>query len=59
TYTYITANEMGDIPFSCPSDYPYTSTIIKDACQIRSANLSLVRLDLKGQIISRVRPWEK
>ncbi|KAF0525051.1 hypothetical protein F8M41_014789 [Gigaspora margarita] len=39
TYTYITANEMGDIPFSCPSDYPYTSTIIKDACQIRSANL--------------------
>ncbi|CAG8583498.1 677_t:CDS:1, partial [Scutellospora calospora] len=38
-YTYLTANEMGNIPFSCPPDYPYNSTIIQDACQIRSANL--------------------
>ncbi|CAG8456198.1 5753_t:CDS:2 [Acaulospora morrowiae] len=38
-YTVLTINEMGDIPFSCPSDYSYSSTTIRTACQVRAANL--------------------
>ncbi|CAG8640510.1 1116_t:CDS:2, partial [Acaulospora morrowiae] len=38
-YTVLTINEMGNIPFSCPSDYPYSSEIIRTACQVRTANL--------------------
>ncbi|CAG8764079.1 9197_t:CDS:1, partial [Racocetra fulgida] len=38
TYTSITKKEM-DIPFLCPSNYNYTSQLVKSACQIRAANL--------------------
>ncbi|CAG8707078.1 6877_t:CDS:1, partial [Dentiscutata heterogama] len=38
-YTILTINEMGDIPFTCPDDYNYSSSIIKTACRIRLANL--------------------
>ncbi|CAG8668450.1 35990_t:CDS:1, partial [Gigaspora margarita] len=38
-YTILTANEMGNIPISCPNDYNYSSSSIKTACQIRLANL--------------------
>ncbi|CAG8737851.1 366_t:CDS:1 [Dentiscutata erythropus] len=30
---------MGDIPFNCPSDYPYTSSMILAGCKVREANL--------------------
>ncbi|CAG8705995.1 10772_t:CDS:2 [Gigaspora margarita] len=34
-----TADEIGNIPFTCPSDYPYKVTAIRTACIIRSANI--------------------
>ncbi|GES94983.1 hypothetical protein GLOIN_2v1495096 [Rhizophagus clarus] len=40
-YNYLTINEMGDIPFFCPPDYPYSSPLIRKACQVRAANLLL------------------
>ncbi|CAG8609646.1 5571_t:CDS:1, partial [Scutellospora calospora] len=39
SYTTATFDEMGDIPFSCPAHYNYTSPLIRTACQVRSANL--------------------
>jgi len=33
---------MGDIPFFCPADYPYSSYVIRSACQVRAANLLLL-----------------
>ncbi|CAG8665381.1 8626_t:CDS:1 [Gigaspora rosea] len=30
---------MGDIPFNCPSDYPYTSSTILAGCKVREVNL--------------------
>ncbi|RIB17913.1 hypothetical protein C2G38_2087097 [Gigaspora rosea] len=38
-YTLATYNELGKIPMYCPSNYPYTSRIIQDACEIRLTNL--------------------
>ncbi|RIA90996.1 hypothetical protein C1645_875752 [Glomus cerebriforme] len=38
-YTISTRNEIGDIPFTCPSNYNYTSTTVHLACQIRTANI--------------------
>ncbi|RHZ75231.1 hypothetical protein Glove_216g155 [Diversispora epigaea] len=38
-YTYLTFDEMGDIPFTCPHDYDYSSTVVLSACDIRLANL--------------------
>ncbi|KAF0479477.1 hypothetical protein F8M41_023867 [Gigaspora margarita] len=38
-YTFFTINEMGDIPFNCPSDYPYTSSTILAGCKVREVNL--------------------
>ncbi|CAG8466354.1 15808_t:CDS:2 [Acaulospora morrowiae] len=38
-YTYFTSNEMGDIPFVCPSSYTYPSEAVEDACKIRKGNL--------------------
>ncbi|CAG8836285.1 36526_t:CDS:1, partial [Racocetra persica] len=32
-------DEIGDIPFTCPSDYSYKVAAIRTACIIRSANL--------------------
>ncbi|CAG8481629.1 1712_t:CDS:2 [Gigaspora rosea] len=33
------ADEIGSIPFTCPSDYPYKVAAIRTACIIRSANI--------------------
>ena len=41
-YTIFTKDEMGDIPFFCPADYPYSSHVIRTACQVRAANLLLL-----------------
>lgn len=41
-YTIFTKDEMGNIPFFCPVEYPYSSTIIRTACQVRAANLLLL-----------------
>ncbi|RIA84795.1 hypothetical protein C1645_783353 [Glomus cerebriforme] len=41
-YMCLTIHEMGDIPFFCPADYPYTSPLIRTACQVRAANLLLI-----------------
>ena len=41
-YTIFTKDEMGDIPFFCPAEYPYSSQEIRTACQIRAANLLLL-----------------
>ncbi|CAB5207577.1 unnamed protein product [Rhizophagus irregularis] len=41
-YTIFTKDEMGDIPFFCPANYPYTSTLIRTACQVRAANLLIM-----------------
>ncbi|KAF0525049.1 hypothetical protein F8M41_014788 [Gigaspora margarita] len=38
-YTFLTIKEMGDIPFNCPSDYPYKSNMILAACKVRETNL--------------------
>ncbi|CAG8763872.1 11486_t:CDS:1, partial [Cetraspora pellucida] len=38
-YTILTISEMGDIPFSCPDDYHYSSSLIKTTCRVRLANL--------------------
>jgi hypothetical protein len=38
----LTINEMGDVPFFCPADYPYSSPLIRVACQVRAANLLLL-----------------
>jgi hypothetical protein len=43
-YTYLTRNEMGDIPFFCPEDYSYSSQLIRTACQVRAANLLIMWL---------------
>ncbi|UZO22048.1 uncharacterized protein OCT59_014420 [Rhizophagus irregularis] len=40
-YTIFTKDEMGD-PFFCPANYPYTSHLIRIACQIRAANLLIM-----------------
>jgi hypothetical protein len=37
-----TKDEMGVIPFFCPADYPYSSHVIRTACQVRAANLLLL-----------------
>ncbi|CAG8680907.1 16352_t:CDS:1 [Dentiscutata erythropus] len=42
---------MGDIPFSCPTDYPYTSSTILTACKIRVLNLICMWLYLATLII--------
>ncbi|CAB4412078.1 unnamed protein product [Rhizophagus irregularis] len=41
-YTIFTKDEMGDIPFLCPANYPYTSHLIRTACQVRAANLLIM-----------------
>ncbi|EXX77692.1 hypothetical protein RirG_021510 [Rhizophagus irregularis DAOM 197198w] len=41
-YTIFTKDEMGGIPFFCPVDYPYTSHLIRTACQVRAANLLIM-----------------
>ena len=33
---------MGDIPFFCPEEYPYSSHLIRTACQVRAANLLIM-----------------
>ncbi|PKB92368.1 hypothetical protein RhiirA5_444977 [Rhizophagus irregularis] len=33
---------MKDIPFFCPANYPYTSHLIRTACQVRAANLLIM-----------------
>ncbi|RIA98196.1 hypothetical protein C1645_750513 [Glomus cerebriforme] len=33
---------MGDIPFFCPENYPYSSHLIHTACQVRAANLLII-----------------
>lgn len=33
---------MGDIPFFCPENYPYTSHLVRTACQVRAANLLIM-----------------
>ena len=38
-YTYFTRNDIGNIPFFCPSDYPYKNSKLLQLCQIRTANL--------------------
>ncbi|RIB28273.1 hypothetical protein C2G38_2137421 [Gigaspora rosea] len=38
-YMNYTADEIGSIPFTCPSDYPYKVAAIRTACIIRSANI--------------------
>ncbi|RGB41905.1 hypothetical protein C1646_751518 [Rhizophagus diaphanus] len=38
-YTIFTRNEMGNIPFICPRNYPYSSQLIIIVCQVRTANL--------------------
>ncbi|RHZ48984.1 hypothetical protein Glove_535g31 [Diversispora epigaea] len=38
-YTYFTINEMGEIPYTCPSDYSYSSAEIRIACGIHQINL--------------------
>jgi len=35
---------MGDIPFFCPANHPYSSQLIRTACQIRAANLLIMWL---------------
>ena len=35
---------MGNIPFFCPADYPYSSALIRTACQVRAANLLIMWL---------------
>jgi len=35
---------MGDIPFFCPTNYPYASNLIRTACQIRATNLLIMWL---------------
>ena len=35
---------MRDIPFFCPADYPYSSQLIRTACQVRAANLLIMWL---------------
>ncbi|GBB93290.1 hypothetical protein RclHR1_21440001 [Rhizophagus clarus] len=43
-YTVFTKDEMGDIPFFCPASYPYSSQLIRTACQVRAANLLIMWL---------------
>ncbi|KAF0351315.1 hypothetical protein F8M41_015337 [Gigaspora margarita] len=38
-WIFTAADEIGNIPFTCPSDYPYKVTAIRTACIIRSANI--------------------
>ncbi|CAG8787366.1 13018_t:CDS:1, partial [Cetraspora pellucida] len=38
-YVNFTWNEMGDIPFFCPPNYEYASLEVKQACEVRAANL--------------------
>ncbi|CAI2169866.1 6556_t:CDS:2 [Funneliformis geosporum] len=37
-YTHYTRDDIGDIPFSCPSDYPYPIPKLRLACIIRATN---------------------
>ncbi|RIB28264.1 hypothetical protein C2G38_2059797 [Gigaspora rosea] len=38
-YTFLTFNEMGDIPFTCPQNYTYETSELRLACNIRLTNL--------------------
>ncbi|RIA90446.1 hypothetical protein C1645_769914, partial [Glomus cerebriforme] len=38
-YTHYTIHELGDVPLSCPPDYPYENTKLFQLCHIRTANL--------------------
>ncbi|CAG8455814.1 7264_t:CDS:2 [Dentiscutata heterogama] len=51
TYTALTISEISPIPFSCPRSYPYTSPKIKEACEIRAANLIFMWLNIICLII--------
>ncbi|GES94839.1 kinase-like domain-containing protein [Rhizophagus clarus] len=41
-YAIFTKDEMGNIPFYCSASYPYSSQLIRTACQVRAANLLLI-----------------
>ncbi|KAF0557243.1 hypothetical protein F8M41_013767 [Gigaspora margarita] len=41
-YTAETANEMGNIPFTCPDSYNYSLPILHTTCQIRAINLIFI-----------------
>ncbi|CAG8689698.1 23955_t:CDS:2 [Gigaspora margarita] len=43
--------EISPIPFSCPRSYPYTSPKVKEACDIRAANLIFMWLNIFCLII--------
>ncbi|CAG8529985.1 18423_t:CDS:1, partial [Gigaspora rosea] len=51
TYTALTISEISPIPFSCPRSYPYTSPKVKEACDIRAANLIFMWLNIICLII--------
>jgi len=42
---------MGDIPFFCPADYPYSSNLIRTACQVRAANLLIMWMSPAAALI--------
>ncbi|GBC07034.1 hypothetical protein RclHR1_00720043 [Rhizophagus clarus] len=41
-YTYLTRNDIGNIPYNCPSDYPYSEPKLYLACIIRTANFVIM-----------------
>ncbi|CAG8559070.1 1555_t:CDS:2 [Funneliformis caledonium] len=53
-YTIYTINELGDIPFYCPSNYDYKDPKLRTVCQIRLANLICMWLMFLGILVTGI-----
>ncbi|CAI2166310.1 5535_t:CDS:2 [Funneliformis geosporum] len=53
-YTIYTINELGDIPFYCPSNYDYKDPKLRTVCQVRLANLICMWLMFLGILVTGI-----
>ncbi|RIA86626.1 hypothetical protein C1645_878553 [Glomus cerebriforme] len=53
-YTFFTIDELGDIPFYCPSNYDYDKPELRYVCQTRLANLICMWIMFVGILLTGI-----